>query len=90
MKIFTIVDFYVVLEEDGAYPLIWGKLWLSKSHVRIYWGKGFMTIGIHHNWHKVPFANFVKSFGGTNEYNDESEIDQSFSSEGIYINESNE
>jgi len=32
----------------------------------------------------------VKSSGGTNEYEDESEIDQSFSSEGIYTDDSNE
>jgi len=30
-----------------------------------------MTIRIHPNQQKVPFANFVKSFGRTNEYDDE-------------------
>ncbi len=49
-----------------------------------------MTIGIHPNQQKVPFINFVKSFGGTNEYDDESKIDQSSSSKGIYINDSSE
>jgi hypothetical protein len=35
-----------------------------------------MTIGIHPNRQKIPLANFVKSFGGTSEYDDESETDQ--------------
>jgi hypothetical protein len=30
-----------------------------------------MTIGIHPNRHKVPFANFVKCVEGMNEYDDE-------------------
>jgi hypothetical protein len=32
----------------------------------------------------------VKNFGGTNEYDDDSETNRSFSSEEIYINDSNE
>ncbi len=47
MKVSTIVDFHVVLEEDGAYPI--GRPWLTKSHARNYWGKGYMTIGVHPN-----------------------------------------
>jgi hypothetical protein len=90
MRVSTIVDFHVVLEEDGAYPMILKRPWLTKSHARNYWGKGYMTIKVHHNRHKVPFANFVKSFRGTSEYDDESEIDQSSISEGIYIDDSNE
>jgi hypothetical protein len=39
-----------------------------------------MTIGVHPNQQKVPFANLVKNFEGTSEYDDESEIDQSSSS----------
>jgi hypothetical protein len=39
MKVSTIVDFHVVLEEDGAYPMILGKHWLTKSHARNYWGE---------------------------------------------------
>ncbi len=34
MRVSTIVDFHVVLEEDGAYPVILGRPWLTKSHVR--------------------------------------------------------
>jgi len=49
MRISTIVDLYVVLEEDGAYPMILGMLWLTKSHARNYWGKGYMTIEVHPN-----------------------------------------
>jgi hypothetical protein len=49
-----------------------------------------MTIGIHPNRQKVPFANIVKSFGGTSEYDDESEIDQSSNSKGIYMDDSSE
>jgi hypothetical protein len=49
MKVSTIVDFHVVLEEDGAYPMILGRPWLTKSHARNYWGEGYMTIGIHPN-----------------------------------------
>ncbi len=49
-----------------------------------------MTIKVHLNWLKVPFPNFVKSFEGTNEYDDESETNQSSSSEGIYIDDSSE
>jgi hypothetical protein len=90
MKVPTIVDFHVVLEEDGAYPMILGRPWLTKSHAKNYWGEGYMTIGVHPNRQKVPFANFVKSSGGTSEYEDESKIDQSSSSEGIYTDDSSE
>jgi hypothetical protein len=61
MKVSTIVDFHVVLEEDGAYLMILGRPWLTKSHARNYWGEGYMTIGIHFNRQKVPFTNFMKS-----------------------------
>jgi len=30
-----------------------------------------MTIRVHPNRQKVPFAGFVKSYGGTSEYEDE-------------------
>jgi len=90
MRVSTIVDFHVVLEEDGAYPMILGRPWLTKSHGRNYWGKGYMTIGIHPNRQKVPFASFVKSSRGTTEYEDELETNQSSSSERIYINDSSE
>ncbi len=49
MRVSTIMDFHVVLEEDGAYPMILGKPWLTKSHAKNYWGEGYMTIGIHPN-----------------------------------------
>ncbi len=49
MRVSTIVDFHVVLEEDGVYPMILGRLWLTKSHARNYWGEGYMTIGVHPN-----------------------------------------
>jgi hypothetical protein len=49
MKVSTIVDFYVVLKEDGAYTMILCKLWLIKSHVKNYWGERYMTIGVHPN-----------------------------------------
>jgi hypothetical protein len=49
-----------------------------------------MTIGVHPNRQKVPFANFMKSFGGTSEYDDELETDQSSDSEVIYTNDSSE
>jgi hypothetical protein len=49
-----------------------------------------MTIGIHPNRQKVPFANIVKSSRGTSEYDDESETDQSSSSKGIYTDDSSE
>jgi hypothetical protein len=49
MRVSTIVDFHVVLEEDGAYPMILVKPWLIKSHARNYWGKGYMTIRVHPN-----------------------------------------
>jgi len=75
MKVSTIMDFHVVLEEDGVYPLILGRPWLTKSHARNYWGEGYMTIGVHLNRQKVPFASFVKSSGGTSEYEDELKID---------------
>jgi hypothetical protein len=42
IKVSTIVDFYVVLEEDGVYSMRRCKPWLSKSHVEIYWGKGYV------------------------------------------------
>jgi hypothetical protein len=87
MKVFTIVDFHVVLEEDGAYPMILRRFWLTKTHARNYWGEGYMTIRVHPNRQKVPFASFMKSSGGTNEYEDESEIDQSSSSARIYTDD---
>jgi hypothetical protein len=52
MKIFTIVDFHVILEEDGAYPIILRRPLLTKSHARNYWGEGYMTIGVHPNRQK--------------------------------------
>jgi hypothetical protein len=76
MKVSTIVDFHVVLEEDGAYLMILGRPLLTKSHVRNYWGKGYMTIGVNLNWQKIPFVNFVNSSWRTSEYDDESKIDQ--------------
>ncbi len=90
MRVYTIVDFHVVLEENGAYPMILRRPWLTKSHARNYWGEGYMTIKVHPNRQKVPFASFVKSSGGTSEYEDESETDQSSSSEGIYMDDSSE
>ncbi len=36
MKVSTIVDFHVVLEEDGAYLVILGRPWLTKSRARNY------------------------------------------------------
>ncbi len=36
MKVTTIVDFHVMLEEDGAYPMILGRPWLTKSHAKNY------------------------------------------------------
>jgi hypothetical protein len=90
MRVSTIVDFHVVLEEDGAYPMILGRPWLIKSHARNYWGEGYMTIGVHPNRQKVPFASFVKNSRGPNEYEDESKTNQSSSSEGIYTDDSSE
>jgi hypothetical protein len=49
MRVSTIVDLHVVLEEDGAYPMILGRSWLTKSHARNYWGEGYMTIEVHPN-----------------------------------------
>ncbi len=53
-------------------------------------GRRIHTIGVHPNRQKVPSASFVKSFGGTSEYEDESETDQSSSFEGIYTDDSSE
>jgi hypothetical protein len=61
MRVSTIVDFHVVLEENGAYSMILSRPWLTKSHVKNYWGERYMTIGVHLNRQKVPFANFVKT-----------------------------
>jgi hypothetical protein len=36
MKVSTIVDFHVVLKEDGAYLMILGRPWLTKSHAKNY------------------------------------------------------
>jgi hypothetical protein len=51
--------------------MILNKPWLTKSHIKNYWGEGYMTIGIHHNEQKVPFTNFVKNSRRINEYDDE-------------------
>jgi len=49
-----------------------------------------MTIGVHLNQQKVPFAKFMKSFRGMSVYDDELKIKQSSSFEGIYMDDSNE
>jgi len=49
MRVSTIVDFHVVLEEDGAYLMILNRPLLTKSHVKKYCGEGYMTIGVHPN-----------------------------------------
>jgi hypothetical protein len=49
MRVSTIEDIHVVLKEDGAYQMILGLPWLTKSHARNYWGEGYMTIIIHPN-----------------------------------------
>jgi hypothetical protein len=49
MKVSTTMDFHVVLKEDGAYPMILSKPWLTKSHVRNYWGEWYITIEVHPN-----------------------------------------
>ncbi len=90
MRVSTIVDFHVVLEEDGAYPMILGRPWLTKSHARNYWGEGYMTIRVHPNRQKFPFASFVKSSRGTSKYEDQLETDQSSSFERIYTYDSSE
>jgi hypothetical protein len=49
MRVSTIVDFHVVLKEDGAYPMILSRPWLTKSDARNYSGERYMTIRIHPN-----------------------------------------
>jgi hypothetical protein len=49
-----------------------------------------MTIIVHPNRQKVPVANFVKNLRRKNEYDDEYEINQSFSSERICTDDSHE
>jgi len=90
MKVSIIVDFHVVLEEDGAYPMILGRPWFTKLHARNYCGEGYMTIEVHLNRQKVPFASCVKSSGRMSEYEDESETNQSSSSNGIYTDDFSE
>jgi hypothetical protein len=90
MKVSTIMDFHMVIEEDGAYPTILGRLWLIKLHVRNYWDIGYMTIGVHHNQQKILFINFVKSSERMTKYDDELETSQSSSFEGIFINDFSE
>jgi len=46
MRVSTIANFHVVLEEDGVYPMILSRPWLTKLHARNYWGEGYMTIRI--------------------------------------------
>ncbi len=36
MRVSTIVDFHVVLEENGVYPMILSRPWLTKSYARNY------------------------------------------------------
>jgi len=40
--------------------MILGRPWLTKSHVRNYWGERYMIVRVHLRGQKVPFANFVK------------------------------
>ena len=39
LEISTAVDFHVVQKEDGSYMMILGRPWLTKTHVRNYWGE---------------------------------------------------
>jgi membrane protein CcdC involved in cytochrome C biogenesis len=43
IRVFTIVNFHVVLEENEAYPMILIRFWLIKSHAR------YMIIEAHFN-----------------------------------------
>jgi hypothetical protein len=45
MRVSTIVNFHVVLEEDRVYPMILGRPWITKSHARNYLGRR-----IHDHW----------------------------------------
>jgi hypothetical protein len=36
LGISTAVDFHVVLDEDGSYPMILGRPWLTKAHVKVF------------------------------------------------------
>jgi len=83
-KVFTIMDFHVVLEENGTYPMILIRFWLTKSHAK------YMIIKAHFNSQKVLFTNFVKSSKRISQYDDEFGINQIFSSKIIYINDFNE
>lgn len=44
LRIFTTINFHVVLEDDGLYIKILSKSWLIKTHVQNYWRKYYMTI----------------------------------------------
>ena len=56
VTIFTSVDFHVVLEEDGSYPMILSHSWLTKTHVRNYWGEGYMTIEKRPHRQRISFV----------------------------------
>jgi len=36
IRVSTIMDFHVVLEEDGAYPMMLSRPWLTKLHAKNY------------------------------------------------------
>lgn len=56
LGIFTAIDFHVVLEENGSYPMILGQPWLTKAHVQNYWDEGYMTIGKELHRQRIPLV----------------------------------
>ena len=82
----TAVDFYVVLEENGSYPMILGHPWLTKAHVRNYWGEGYMTIGKGPHRQRIPFVSLRGAPASDESDSDSLETDNS-ESEEIYTDD---
>ena len=92
LGISTAVDFHVVLEEDGSYLMILGRPWLTKAHVRNYWGEGYMTIGkkpYRQRISFVPLGGAPASDESDESDSDSREVDDS-ESKKIYTDDSSE
>ena len=89
LGISTVVDFHVVLEEDGSYLMILGRPWLTKTHVRNYWDEGYMTIGKGPYRQRISFVPLGGAPASDESDSNSKEADDS-ESEKIYTDDSSE
>ena len=69
--------------------MILGRSWLTKAHVRNYWGEGYMTIGKGPHRQQIPFVHLEGASASNESDSDSREADDS-ESEGIYTDDSSD